>query len=137
MFSQTAGSNTSMQEELQVEAQAGELSGDVDDDSYLLLVNEHRKQPLNLNYADEGGLLELRILTALQVEQFLAYRSVFGRLLNIYELQAVPGWDLETIRRIRPMVTVREHAELRQNIGKRQHQTHRLREPATTLSITN
>lgn len=71
-------------------------------DAQLFLENleNYRSRPLNLNRATRTDLLELRLLNELQVENFLAYRDKFGPLLNEYELQAVPGWDLPDIRRV-------------------------------------
>lgn len=40
------------------------------------------------------------MLNDIQVENLIAYRGQLGGLLNIYELQAVPGWDLDDIRRM-------------------------------------
>ncbi|MEJ7658596.1 MAG: hypothetical protein WKG07_02660 [Hymenobacter sp.] len=41
-----------------------------------------------------------------QVAALLAHRAATGPLLSVYELQAVPGWDVRTIERIAPFVTV-------------------------------
>lgn len=71
-------------------------------DAQLFLENleNYRSRPLNLNRATRTDLLELRLLNELQIENLLAYRDKFGPLLNEYELQAVPGWDLSDIRRM-------------------------------------
>lgn len=58
------------------------------------------RRKLNLNTADAGALQSLGLLNALQVSQFLAYRKLLGALISIYELQAVPGFDLPLIRRL-------------------------------------
>lgn len=65
-----------------------------------------RAKPLNLNNAKPEELLQTGMLNALQIEQLRAYRETLGPLLNIYELQAVPGWELSDIERIRPYVNV-------------------------------
>ncbi|MCK7557384.1 hypothetical protein MKQ70_21220 [Chitinophaga sedimenti] len=43
-------------------------------------------------------------MTPLQVTSFLQYREGCGALRSIYELQAVPGWDLPLIRRLIPYI---------------------------------
>jgi len=48
----------------------------------------------------------LGLLNALQIEQLQQYIYTVGPLLSIYELQAVPSFDLATIRRIRPKATI-------------------------------
>jgi len=60
----------------------------------------YRRHPLNLNEADREALESLGILTALQVDQFIRYRQATGQLIDVYELQAIPHFDLATIRRL-------------------------------------
>src|SRR5690606_2581814 len=45
-------------------------------------------------------------LSDLQINSLLDYRTQAGELISIYELQAVPGFDLASIRRILPFVKV-------------------------------
>lgn len=83
-----------------------------DDDSYLQNLEHFLKEPLNLNYADEGLLEELHILSPIQISNLLVYRNLLGNFLNIYELQAIPGWDIPTIRKLLPYVTVSTRLEV-------------------------
>ena len=71
-------------------------------DAQLFLENleNYRLRPLDLNRATRADLLDLHLLNELQVENLMAYRTRFGPLLNEYELQAVPGWELPDIRRV-------------------------------------
>lgn len=64
------------------------------------------RSPLNLNTADENTLQEMILLTNIQVDELIRYRTGVGPLLSIYELQAIPGFDLASIRRLLPFVTV-------------------------------
>lgn len=64
-------------------------------------------QPLDLNQAREEELKSLFILSEPQIQSFYRYLDRNGKLLSIYELQAIPGWDLETIHRLLPFVTVK------------------------------
>ncbi|MCG8386866.1 MAG: helix-hairpin-helix domain-containing protein [Cytophagales bacterium] len=68
----------------------------------------HYSHPLDLNTASREELRSLFILTEAQVSSLLSYRVTYGKLLSIFELQAVPGLDLPTIQRLLPFVTVRE-----------------------------
>ena len=56
------------------------------------------KDPIELNYADVAELNQLRVLTPIQIQNFILYRNLVGKLVNLYELQAVPGWDIGTIQ---------------------------------------
>jgi hypothetical protein len=62
--------------------------------------------PLDLNSTSRDELAATYLLTERQLNSLLTYRADFGDLLSIYELQAVPDFDLPTIRRLLPFVTV-------------------------------
>lgn len=79
---------------------------ETEDDSYLQQMVQYINNPLNLNIADAAELRQLRILTPIQVQSFILYRSLVGKLVDVYELQAVPGWDVNTIQKIRPYINV-------------------------------
>ncbi len=70
------------------------------------LLEAYAERPLDLNKADAETLAATYLLTPLQLDALLRYREQMNGLVSIYELQAVPGLDLETIRRILPYVTV-------------------------------
>lgn len=76
------------------------------DDSWLQQVEYFKSNPLNLNIATADDLKELQILNALQIEHFISYRNLLGKLISIYELQAVPGWDVPVIVKLLPFITV-------------------------------
>ncbi len=69
---------------------------------FLEYLDNLRQRPLDLNWATREELAALHLLNEIQIENFLAYRSSLGPLLNALELQAVPGWELTDIRRILP-----------------------------------
>lgn len=79
---------------------------ETEDDSYLQQLVQLQRNPVNINSVDENFLRDLRLLTPMQIVNFLKYREVLGKLINLYELQAIPGWDLATIQKIRPFFTV-------------------------------
>jgi hypothetical protein len=67
----------------------------------LLLANK-----INLNTASADELRFLNLLTEQQVQSLLEYRKENGSLLSVYELQAVPGFDLATINKIISFIKV-------------------------------
>lgn len=79
---------------------------ETEDDSFLQQLQQFLKDPVNLNKADATLLKELVILSPVQIQNFISYRNLFGKFISIYELQAVPGWDIRTIQRLRPYVTI-------------------------------
>lgn len=92
---------------------------ETEDDSYLQQMAQFQKNPVNLNTADETLLRELTLLSPLQIQNLLLYRKFLGPLLNIYELQAVPTWNVNIIRKLLPFVTVSNQPRLVESIGQR------------------
>lgn len=62
--------------------------------------------PLDLNTATRDELAATYLLSERQLTSLATYRASFGNLLSVYELQAVPGFDVATIRRLLPFVTL-------------------------------
>lgn len=105
--------------EQQLENQADGDQVETEDDSYLLELVQFKKDPINLNTADAEELKLLRIVTDLQIANLISYRKLFGKLINIYELQGVSAWDMNTIQKILPYVTTATPVTLNEEAGKR------------------
>jgi hypothetical protein len=105
--------------EQQLEMQAEREEGITDDDTQWQQLMYLQKHPLNLNAATENELRTLRLLTDLQISNFLMYRKQLGALLHIYELQAIPAWDVYTIKQLLPFVTVNEDKNIIERLGER------------------
>lgn len=107
--------------EQQLESLAETGAAVTDDDAYLQQLYHFKKHPLNLNTAETGELISLAVLNAWQVEQLLAYRKLLGKLINRYELQAIPGWDPATIRQLLPYISVTDDKTIAENMKERWH----------------
>lgn len=92
---------------------------ETEDDSYLQQLEHFRKNPLNLNVADIDELKELRVLTDLQIANLISYRRLFGNFISIYELQAVPTWDIITLRKLLPFITIDLAESLKNDLATR------------------
>ena len=79
---------------------------ETEDDSFLQLMRHFLKNPVNINTADVIALKELSVFSPVQIQNIIRYRMLLGNFISIYELQAVPGLDLQIIERIRPYLTV-------------------------------
>ncbi len=112
---------TSPEMEQQTEALTRENDAEPEDDNVDQELELRRRRPINLNRTDAAELERLTMLSALQIEQFLKYRALLGAMIDLCELQAVPGWDLATIRLVIPYVTVREIAGFDEQLMKRMH----------------
>src|SRR5436190_1377895 len=64
--------------------------------------------PIDLNSASREELRSLFVLSEENINAFLHYREANGKLLSVYELQAVPGWDRAVFNLAIPFLTVRD-----------------------------
>jgi hypothetical protein len=100
---------------------------ETEDDSYLQQLEQYRRNPINLNETEANQLRELRILTDLQISHFISYRKLFGKFISIYELQAIPSWDVETIRKLVPYITLSSPVSFKNDFaGRFQQGSHSL-----------
>lgn len=63
-----------------------------------------KQNPINLQLPGQPDLDDFILLTPLQINALRAYILRYGALLSIFELQVVPGFDVETIRMISPFI---------------------------------
>ncbi|HEV8506095.1 MAG TPA: hypothetical protein VGQ53_11865 [Chitinophagaceae bacterium] len=92
---------------------------ETEDDSYVVQLQYFKKHPLNLNEAGANELKELFFLSDLQIESLLSYRRLLGKLISVYELQAIPTWDVGTIKKILPFVTIDKPVSAIEDMKKR------------------
>lgn len=81
-------------------------SEDIDLTNVVEQLNYYFDHPLNLNAASIEDLEGLNLLSAVQINDLLLHRKLFGKLISIYELQSLEYWDLNTIQLVRPFVRV-------------------------------
>ncbi len=62
--------------------------------------------PANINSASVEEIRFMKILSEAQIEKLIQYRTENGPFLSVYELQSIPDFDLSTIYKIAPFVTV-------------------------------
>ncbi len=98
-------STTNIEEIIENIMEANE-SEDFDFDTYLEIFTNYAENPINLNKANFEVLSELHILSDEQINNLLNYRESERKYITIYELQAVPSLDLNTIYNILPFVRV-------------------------------
>lgn len=67
--------------------------------------------PINLNNTNYDELKSLGLLNDFQINNLLNHLEENGRLITIYEIQAIDGYDLKTIYTILPFVKVSDNFE--------------------------
>ncbi|MBX9784520.1 MAG: helix-hairpin-helix domain-containing protein [Chitinophagaceae bacterium] len=103
-YHSSAQENPTTEQQIENITEADE--SETEDDSYVQALQQYTKNKLNLNTATETELKDFPFLTPIHIDNFLNYRRLFGKFINLYELQAVPGWDVNTIQKMLPYIMV-------------------------------
>lgn len=131
LYSQDAELNEQQLEELSESDEA-----EIEDEYALQQLHILKKNPVNINSGDISPD-ELPMLSALQVQNLLAYRQLLGDLISVYELQAVPGFSIELIKSLLPYITIadKENAikSMRQRFRNGEH--HMIARPSLPSKI--
>jgi len=84
----------------------GNPDGGVNEDLFESLYQNYLN-PIDLNKVSREQLASVYVLSEKQLNSFFSYRQKAGNLLSIYELQAIPDFDLSTIYKLIPFVAVK------------------------------
>ncbi len=84
-------------------------AGNASTNDYVEGLENYLKHPININTADRGTLDELQLLSPLQITAIISHRIRYGNFLSLLELQSVPGFDMETIHKVIPYLSVPEN----------------------------
>ncbi|MCB0509772.1 MAG: helix-hairpin-helix domain-containing protein, partial [Bacteroidetes bacterium] len=80
-------------------------------DTYLENLEELQEKPLKINSADAFELEDCRLFSNEQISNILNYRELAGKLISIYELQAIPGFHPDFIHKILPYIQVNSNID--------------------------
>lgn len=69
----------------------------------------YKEHPINLNNTNKEELQRLIFLNDIQINYLLSHIEKNGKLITIYELQGINGFDLQTIKKILPYVRVTDN----------------------------
>ncbi len=96
-----------------------------EDDMHDQLLEYHVRHRININTAEPEWLGQVLGLNMLEIQSFREYRKWLGPFIDLMELQSIPGWGTETVRRILPMVKLGEDQQIvpvfRERITKGEH----------------
>lgn len=77
------------------------------------------RDPLDINSLTSEDLYNLFLLSDIQIVNFMTYRDAYGPFISIYELQAIPSFDLRSIQRILPFIALSDKTASTSNVGRR------------------
>jgi hypothetical protein len=78
--------------------------------TFLDKLNNLMVKPVNLNQGSKDEISLLPFLNDFQIASLLDYRVKNGPILTVYELQYIPGFRLEDVELIKPLVFLGERA---------------------------
>ena len=73
---------------------------------YIERLNDLAENPVKINSSDENEISRLFFLSDFQVKALADYAHSSGRIVTVYELAAIPGFDKETVEMIMPFITL-------------------------------
>ena len=90
-------------------------------------IDHYKKHPINLNSTNTVELSDLGLLDEIQIENLLEHIEKNGKLLSVYELQSIDGFDVQTIQKILDYIKVEDvtdqpHVSLKEMLMKGNHQ---------------
>lgn len=107
-FCCSANAQVTTHAEQQMEKLAEREEAAIDGEEWTERVQNLLQNPVPVNTATEEELHQLDfLLHPIQVHQLLQYRRLLGPLIHVYELQAIPGWEPETVKSVLPYITLR------------------------------
>ncbi|HNZ42662.1 MAG TPA: helix-hairpin-helix domain-containing protein [Bacteroidales bacterium] len=90
----------------QIENYSEQTEAEIDYVDMLADLEYFLKHPVNLNRADYEELTALKILNEIQINNLIDHIQKNGKLLSVYELQSVQGFDVDLISRLLPYITI-------------------------------
>ncbi|MGQ0828221.1 MAG: helix-hairpin-helix domain-containing protein [Bacteroidota bacterium] len=69
----------------------------------------YKEHPINLNYTDKEELQEIQLLNDIQINNLLSHIERNGKLITVYELQGIDGFDRQTIQKLLPYIRVTDN----------------------------
>lgn len=69
-------------------------------------LENYAQDPLDINNATEEELVTFGLFSAIQIQALLLYRKRFGQIFSLYEMQGIPTFDVKTIVRMTPYISV-------------------------------
>lgn len=106
---QEKGNNLNNEIEEKIENYSENLSSEADLSDIFELHENLLEHPININTANASELKQIPSINEFQIRNLINYIKTNGKLFSILELQAVEGFDLVTISKIKPYMYVSEN----------------------------
>jgi hypothetical protein len=91
-----------------IESIAENLPDDFDLSELQDRLTYYKKRPINLNNTNPEELKTLFFLSPIQISNIFTHIKTNGKFIDVLELQSVPEFDVETINRLLPFITLNQ-----------------------------
>jgi hypothetical protein len=78
---------------------------------YFEKLSDLSEDPIKINSADEDEISRLFFLSAYQVKALADYVKTSGKMMTVYEISMIPGFDQETAQMIIPFITLDDNTK--------------------------
>ncbi len=85
---------------------------------YTEMLHDLVDDPVNINSSDPDELSRLFFLTDFQVKSLADYTRTTGRILSIYEIEAIPGFDRDLALTLAPFINLDDYHALSSYNGR-------------------
>lgn len=107
IFCSRVGLSQSLEETLARQLENREAENENEEDESLEEIYASLlRHPIDINEATATEWNVFPFITPLQIQSLTRYREIFGNLVSVYELQAVPLWNAGDLQKIAPYITV-------------------------------
>lgn len=96
----SASQETCAQEQLSRQLEEQDSSSDPSEQNLSKLIGVEHTKKKNINSVTFEELQALYMLSFNQINAFFEYKKKFGDFLSMYELQAIPGWEIPLIKEL-------------------------------------
>jgi hypothetical protein len=98
-------STTDFQQQL-IENYSEQIDAEIDYSDMISDMEYYLKHPLNINKASFEEISALKILNDIQIKNLLEHIQKNGKLLSVYELQSIEGFDVDIINLLLPYINL-------------------------------
>jgi hypothetical protein len=81
--------------------------------SYIERLQELADDPVNLNSPREGEISRLFFLSDFQVKAIADYASTTGKIISVFEIANIPGFDKETVEMMIPFISLEKKMNIK------------------------
>jgi hypothetical protein len=88
-----------------LESSGENMSDDTDFQEILDDLIRFRQNPLKINLASSDELMQLHLLSGLQIDNLIRFRQKTGTIYTVYEMASIEGFTPDVLQRIEPFVS--------------------------------